>query len=228
MLKAAISKHQQEAGPSGIAGDLLLFKKGTYERGRDKIEVPIGTTFRPNPFEFWHGWQKFKDGGVAGLQLCRFYEGLPASRNDLDDLEESEWEDERDPWQENYRIVMKDEFGDLVTFSTISYGGKLAWEELLEAYRADISDLWPVVAAKVVYYDTKMYRHIPRPHFEIVAWNEPWAAAPANLLPATPATSQIEAPKPSSKTKEGAGGFFDEEEGSRKSFEEELDAEIQF
>ena len=167
--------------------------------------MPCGTLFKPNPYEFWWGWQKFKDGGVAGLQLCRFFEGKPCSRNELDDLEESQWKGRgrRDPWSENYRIVMQDEAGELVTFSTNSYGGKLAWEELLESYRADIEhpDLWPVVAAQVGYYDTRDYKRIPKPHFDIVAWDEPWAP-PVPLLPAQP--KPIEGPKASSRKPPGS------------------------
>jgi hypothetical protein len=189
---------------------LLVFKKGSYERGRNKDEVPLGTRFRPNPWEFWHGWQRFEDGAVADLKICRFFQGEPCSR---DELSEGEWE-------ENYRIVMMDEFGELVTFSTLSYGGKLAWEELLEAYRADIEhpDLWPVVVVKCAYYDTKTYKRIPRPHFEIVGWDKPWAE-PIGVLPAPDKLKTIEGPKPSSKKAEGTGENF---------FDDELDDEIRF
>ena len=143
----------------------------------DQVDVPCGTLFKPNPYEFWWGWQKFKDGAVAGLQLCRFFEGKPCSRNELDDLEENQWQEDRDPWSENYRIVMQDEAGELVTFSTNSYGGKLAWEELLESYRSDIEhpDLWPVVAAQVGYYDTRDLISAFPLTLTSLAWDEPWA-----------------------------------------------------
>jgi hypothetical protein len=128
LLKSAIRKHQRENMPIGITGEMLLFKQGVWTRGRDKLEVPDGTCFKPNPFEFWHGWQRFEDGHIAGLDLCRFFEGEPG-----DPPDEAQREDGESAWQLNWRIVLKDEQDNLLTFSTTSNGGRLAWDELLEA-----------------------------------------------------------------------------------------------
>jgi hypothetical protein len=197
ILKSAIQKHQQESTPTGT-GEMLLFKRGVWTRGRDKLEVPEGTRFKPNPFEFWHGWQRFEDGHVAGLNLRRFFEGAPGDPPD-----------EEDGWQRNWRIVMQDEQANLLTFSTTSFGGKLAWDELLEAYGSDTehAELWPVVAVRTCYYDTKQYKHVPRPTFEIVSWAEPWASPSGTLPEPNTEAKAIEAPKVKKAAKAGKAEF---------------------
>ena len=86
---------------------------------QDKTFVPNGTRFRPNPWEFWHGSQKFEGGRVAHLKICRVTEGQPPSRNELGDLDETLWEGGKDPWQMNSRFVAQEMHGELVTFSTL-------------------------------------------------------------------------------------------------------------
>ena len=178
-LKGAIQQYQKENIASGVAGELLLFKKGQWTRGSGKEEVPEGTIFRPHMHEFWHGWQKFEGGHVAGLNICRFYEGKPCLRDALDANDPEQWDDPaRDPWQPNWRIVMQDEEKNIVTFSTSSYGGKQAWEDLLNVYYKDREheDMWPVVENRTEYFDTREYKRIPKPTFRVIYWQEPWAS----------------------------------------------------
>jgi hypothetical protein len=217
VLKAWIAQHRknQEADMAqGIAGDLMLFKKGLWSRGKNKTEVPAGTLFKPNPFEFWHGWQRFEDGHVADLDICRFYDGEPAKPVDADE--------EGSGWEPNWRIIMQDEDGKLITFSSVAVGGKIAFEELLEAYRTDTehSGLWPVVAIRTTHYDTRERKEIARPSFEIVDWIEPWAEPPSDL-PALNGGEQaaIEGPKASQEETKKA---------PRRNFNEELDDEIPY
>jgi hypothetical protein len=226
MLKAAIGKHLQECQMTdGIAGDLVTFKKGDFVRGPDKTPVPKGTRFRPNPWEFWWGWQNFEGGRVAGLKLCRVTEGQPPSRNELGDLDETLWEADRDPWQMNSRFVAQDMQGQLVTFSTQSSGGQRACKDLLKAYFADRDhpDEWPVVEIGTGYFTSNEYGQIAKPVFTIVDWVEPWAPPSGNLLTLPASTDgkggngtakALEAPK--AKTSEAP------------SFESELDDEMPF
>ena len=160
--------------------------------------MPEGTRFTLDPFEFLHGWQKFEDRRVVDLELCRFFEGKPGDSPD-DDA----------GWQRNWRIVLKDEQDSLLTFSTTSYGGKLAWQELLEAYSDDTEhgEAWPVVAVRTEYYDTKEHKGIARPVFEIVAWAEPWAS-PSGVLPGPDA--EAEAPKAKKKAAKAEKAVYDE------------------
>lgn len=203
MLKAAIGKNLQACEMTdGIAGDLLLFAKGKYTRGQDKTLVPAGTRFRPNPWEFWWGWQKYENRRVTGLRLCRVTEGQPPSRNDLGDLDEAMWEDPaRDPWAENRRFVALDENGGLVTFSANSAGGRKACHDLLKAFFQDVlhEGQWPVVSLGVGYFTSPEYGQIAKPAFNIVAWDEPWAEPSGDLLALQAATNgtakAIEAPK---------------------------------
>jgi hypothetical protein len=52
-----------------------------------------------------------------------------------------------------------------------------------------------VVAVRTRYYDTKQYKHVPRPAFEIVSWAEPWTS-PSGVLPEPEIeTKAVKAPK---------------------------------
>ena len=133
-------------------------------------------------------------------------------RNDLGDLDESQWEDGRDPWQMNDRIIMQDMEGGLVTFSTQSTGGRRACDDLLNLYfkDKDHEDLWPVVKIGTTYFNSREYGSIAKPAFTIVGWDEPWAEPSGDLLADT---KKIEAPR---------------ETPEAPSFERELDDEIPF
>ena len=200
MLKAAIGAHLQKCQMTdGVAGDLLLFKKGIWTRGQDKTPVPAGTRIRPNMLEHWHGWQKYENKKVTGLKLVRVTEGEMPLRNNLGDLDEEYWENpEQDPWTENRRFVAMDEDGGLLTFSTNSSGGIWACKDLLKAYFQDRlhDDQWPVVALGVGHFTSPEYGSIPKPVFNIVDWDRPWGDLTALTAPGGGnGAKAIEAPK---------------------------------
>jgi hypothetical protein len=199
-LKAAIGKHLQECQmANGIAGDLLVFRKGIFERGPDKTPVPEGTRFRPNPWEFWHGWQKFQDGHIAGLVLCRVTEGKPPLRDTLGDLDESLWKDGRDPWQPNWRFIMQDMAGALLTFSTQSSGGQRAYEDLLNAYFTDKhhENQWPVVTVGTAHLTAgSMAGSRSRPSPSLIGQNRgPSRAAACSPYPHRPTATVATVPQ---------------------------------
>ena len=125
---------------SAIAGDLLLYRKGEWSRGEDDRPVPLGTRLLVNRVEIWEGWVRWWDGNPAEFRISRLIDNAPKlAREDLGLTDETLWPansdgKSRDPWQPVYRIVMRDQEGVLLTFSTSSWGGRKAVAKLCRDY----------------------------------------------------------------------------------------------
>jgi hypothetical protein len=120
----------------------------------------------------------------------------PPEREDLDDLEKGNWPEgidgnPADPWSLQYLLPLeKTSDGEVVIFTTSSIGGRRAVADLCAAYakrKAKIASCGqPIVKLAKAEMPTKRFGRVPRPHFEIVGWDDPlstFAAAPPPIAP---------------------------------------------
>jgi hypothetical protein len=190
---AACAAYAAETQASGIAGDILLCKKGVWVRGEHKDTVPAGDLFLANMPEIHRGSTRWDDNKPVEHRVVRIGDGHPPGRNELGHHDESKWEigndgKLKDPWTPTDRMVMR-EAGDvelsLLTFITSSFGGRKALGNLCREYanRAEkYKDHLPVVRLGKGAWQHKKHGDIPVPVFEVVGW-EPWdvdKAAPAD------------------------------------------------
>ena len=176
---------------SAMVGDLITFAKGKWRRGEGKEPVPEGARFLCNMEEIWTGWIRWFDGKAVEHRIGRLIDFPPRlSREDLGHLDESKWETDpsgnlRDPWAQTDRMVMRDENGELCTFSTSSVGGRHAISKLCKSFDTGSSKhdgYWPVVVLEVETYQHHVYGEIMKPRFKIVDW-QPWDEAQAQKEP---------------------------------------------
>jgi hypothetical protein len=160
---------------------LLKFKKGTYEC--DNAEVPYGTEYTAHCVGWTKAWIKFIDSKVVERKMYRVAEGKRVpDREELDDQDMNEWpkgpdgKTPSDPWVYQHLLPMEDKNGDLVVFATSSIGGKRAVADLCKSYarrvnRTGHSDS-PIIKLSAAVMPTKSWGDVPRPHFEIIGWDE--------------------------------------------------------
>lgn len=186
---------------SAIAGDLLRFVKGEFQRGPDKQPVDVNLLLLCNMKEVWTGWVRYFGGQVVETLIGRlidFHE--PQRREELGHLDKNLWETDAsgtplDPWSPTDRMIMR-EMGSLklLTFSTSSAGGRKALARLCQefdnAYEKH-DGLWPVVLLDSYTYDHPNYGPIWNPRFTIADW-APWEGGTGNGNAAEPGA--IEAP----------------------------------
>ena len=107
----------------------------------------------------------------------------PPEREDLDDLEKDNWPEgidgtPADPWSLQYLLPLeKISDGEVVIFTTSSFGGRRAVADLCAAYAKrktkTASCGQPIVKLGKAEMPTKKFGRVPRPLFEIVAWDDP-------------------------------------------------------
>ena len=112
----------------------------------------------------------------------------PPEREDLDDLEKDNWPEgidgkPADPWSLQYLLPLERvSDGEVVIFTTSSFGGRRAVADLCAAYAKrttkSASCGQPIVKLAKTEMPTKKFGRVPRPHFEIVGWDDP-ASEPA-------------------------------------------------
>ena len=102
------------------------------------------------------------------------------AREDLGLMDETLWETDQDgkprsPWQPVYRVVMRDQAGKLLTFSTSSWGGKKAVAKLCRdydrSYQKHRCGEFPVVELGSKNRQSHERGIIKEPEFTIVAWD---------------------------------------------------------
>jgi hypothetical protein len=174
---------------------LLKFRKGQYFIGEEL--VPLGTEYIAHAKAWVKCWIKFVDGKVAERKVYRVALGeRPPEREDLDDLEKDNWPERidgnpADPWVLQYLLPLeKPSDGEVVIFTTPSVGGRQAVADLCKAYakRAEKNANCgqPIVKLAEAEMPTKKFGRVPRPHFEIVGWDDPrsaFAEAPPPIAP---------------------------------------------
>jgi hypothetical protein len=183
MMVELLRQRVQENQSVAIVGDLLLYKKGDWSRGTEKREVPLGTRFTANLDQLWIGWVKYSDGRIVDARFGRLTAGYKRpSRQELGDSDPDLWETDRngdpvDPWVKSDRLIMRDEKGELVTFSTHSVGGRDAIDDLLMYYVDHCyahPGMWPVVELGSVTYQHRDYGPTKKPEFVQVDWAPMW------------------------------------------------------
>jgi hypothetical protein len=161
---------------------LLKFKKGAYFIGEEL--VPLGTEYIAHAKAWVKCWIKFVDGKVAERKVYRVALGeRPPEREDLDDLDKDNWPEgidgnPADPWSLQYLIPLeKTSDGEVVIFTTSSFGGRRAVADLCGAYAKrttkSASCGQPIVKLAKAEMPTKKFGTVPRPQFDIVGWDEP-------------------------------------------------------
>jgi hypothetical protein len=161
---------------------LLKFKKGEYFIGDD--EVLLGTEYIAHAIAWTKCWIKFVDGDVVERHVYRVAKNeRPPEREDLDDLDKDNWPagldgHPADPWSYQYLLPFESiETGEIVIFTTSSFGGRRAVGDVCTAWAKRSKKAphcgQPIIKLDVVDMPTKKFGKVPRPHFEIVGWDEP-------------------------------------------------------
>ena len=118
---------------------LLKFRKGDFFIGEEL--VPLGTKYIAHAIGWTKCWIKFVEDEVAERKTYRVALGeQPPEREDLDDLEKDNWPEgidgkPADPWSLQYLLPLeKISDGEVVIFTTSSFGGRRAVADLCTAY----------------------------------------------------------------------------------------------
>src|SRR2546426_814486 len=120
--------HRETSGKVWV-GTLLKFVKGDFFAGEDNDEVELGTRFVAMMPGLLNGWIKWEDGHPVTHEMGLVIEGFKAAkRDDLGDLDKSQWEEkDRDPWQRgNYVAFVDAKTKEVYTFASGSKGGRSA------------------------------------------------------------------------------------------------------
>ena len=169
---------------------LLKFRKGEYFIGEEP--VPLGTQYMAHAIGWTKCWIKFVDDEVVERKVYRVALGeRPPEREDLDDLEKDNWPEgidgnPADPWSLQYLLPLeKTSDGEVVIFTTSSFGGRRAVADLCTAYAKRKTKSancgQPIVKLAKAEMPTKKFGRVPRPLFEIVGWGDP--ASDLNEMP---------------------------------------------
>jgi len=157
---------------------LLKFKKGKFFVMDD--EVALGTEFICHASQLTIGWVKFVNNKVADRKMGRAAERFaPPERDELGDMDKSEWEyrdgEAVDPWTFQHLLPLEHtETGEVYVFTTSSIGGRIATEQVVQAYAKRLrhtgSRSLPTIRLVVTEMKSKKYGDVPRPHFEVIGW----------------------------------------------------------
>jgi hypothetical protein len=174
---------QEDAGFEKI----LKFKKGEYFVGEE--EILLGSEYLAHVVGWTKCWIKFVDGEVAERKIYPVAKGArPPDREDLDDLDESKWEEgldgkPADPWVYQYLLPLENRSnGELVIFVTSSFGGRRAVADLCQLYTRRTQKMGPgqpIIKLAKAEMPTKKFGKVPRPLFEVIGWdNNPVESSP--------------------------------------------------
>jgi hypothetical protein len=169
------------ASRAHIVGNLLRFTKhGEYKSGQDQETIEEGTRMLAYMPSMKRGWVKWVDQAPEQHLVGLVIEGYrPPNREDLGDMDESEWGELNgkpiDPWQKVNYLTMCDGSGQLYTFATSSKGGLSAVGELSDAYakrRRMKPDEIPMIELYARSYNHKDYGETFAPSLKIIGWSK--------------------------------------------------------
>jgi hypothetical protein len=160
---------------------MLKFKKGIYYC--DGEEIALGTKLIAHCVGWTKTWVHFVDQKVIERKIYRVARGEKApERDQLPDNDQSKWPIginrlPADPWVYQYLLPLEDPHTEEVRiFVGSSFGGRRAVADLCAAYsrRAvkNKSSGQPIITLQTLMMPTKNYGDVPRPHFEIVGWDD--------------------------------------------------------
>jgi hypothetical protein len=159
--------------------------------------VPLGTHYVAHANQLTYCWIKFRNNEVLDRRMGKAVEKwIPPERDELDDKDPATWEigkdgKPKDPWCFQHLLPFEHlESGEVVIFTTTSVGGKIATEELVRDYARRLkrkgTRALPIVKLASKDMPTKLYGDVPRPHFEIVGWEDTGDAPTAAVNPRGP------------------------------------------
>jgi hypothetical protein len=164
---------------------MLKFKKGEY--WCDGVEVDLGTKLVAHCVGWTKTWVHFVDQKVVDRKVYRVARRERApERDQLPDNDQSKWpiginKQPADPWVYQYLLPMEDPAtGEVRIFVGSSFGGRRAVADLCTAYSRRAEKLkaagkvcgQPIIALQMLMMPTKNFGDVPRPHFEIVGWDD--------------------------------------------------------
>jgi hypothetical protein len=168
-----------------IKGTLLKFADRRWTTGKEGTEVKKGTALVALSTAI--GWVKWANGKRIEYRMRQEGRRLP-NRNELGDLDDSEWEvgpdgNPKDPWQLTRFVYLVDPItAELYTFSISSWGGRQAVADLgeqIQRMRCGRPGAVPVVELDVAPMPTK-FGIKSKPFFKVIDWRggEPRAIEP--------------------------------------------------
>jgi hypothetical protein len=187
---------------------------GEYRRtGKTNTVAMNHQKFACDPVDAMTGYQKFEKK-VPIYHIGRVADGYqPPPREELGDLNESNWENGKDPWVRIDLLPFWDEESqEVLLFSAASRGSRDAVAHLVEAYINNVGvhpeDLnkVPLVKLEADSYVNKHGKRIFVPVLAILDWIERPAAVrrilppPPKMLELTAVPTAVPAPSPSNTT----------------------------
>jgi hypothetical protein len=154
---------------------ILKFKADHYHIRNEPVE--LGTRYFAHPGNWERQWIRFDDHKVTERIRVKVSSKKPLpGRNTLSDpqLEDTD----RDPWTLQNVIPFENvETGELVTFTSSTYGGKMAIEEMVKAYAKAVlggkARGLPIIELQISSFRSSFDSDVPRPSFPIVDWENP-------------------------------------------------------
>jgi hypothetical protein len=158
-----------------IKGTLLKFADWNWTKGTEGTNVEKSTALVA--LSTVAAWVRWVDGKPVEYRMRQPGEQLP-DRDELGDLDESAWEqgpdgNPKDPWQNTRFVYLIDPVSaEAYTFSTSSWGGRQAVNDLAEAIqrmRYGRPGASPVVELHAAPMTTKWGKK-SKPFFKVVDW----------------------------------------------------------
>lgn len=148
----------------------------------NKEVVPLGTEYFAHVTAWMKVWIKFVDGELVDRKLYRVAHGeKPPEREELDDTDKIGEKD--DPWVLQHLVPFENmSTGEVVIFTTKSFGGRRAVSDLCSAYarRALAGQTGqPLIQLATGLMPSRKYGDVPCPKFKIVGWEGTAEATPA-------------------------------------------------
>jgi hypothetical protein len=179
----------------GIPFLRLVKGSGLFVYGPNDIEVEEGSLWAINPLSMQIGFIAWKSGKPVGKRMKPILEGNPLTRADLTEVGAD--------WDENvsFRLVCihGEDKGTEVEYQANSYGGRKAFSDLIEAFKAQVDTdpdhIVPVVDLISTSYTHSEFGKVHNPVFEIKKWMAMDAGA-AEAEPAGEPEGQPEVSQP--------------------------------
>jgi hypothetical protein len=175
----------------------LKFKKGIYYLNADKVDAAfLERRFFAYCGDWRRGWRRWEGEKVIDDRMVRVADDPtdPCPREELGDTDQTKWEpaadDEiRDPWCLENQLPVEDiETGERFIIATPSAGGGIAVAVLCGRWasnrRKKLDKGLPIIKLCAGTFSTKKYKDVPKPEFEIVAWeNDDAPDEPVDITP---------------------------------------------
>jgi len=159
-----------------IKGTLLKYSDWKWTKGKENIEVKEDISFVA--LATAAGWVKWHDGKPSGEPLTRQPGKKLPERDELGDLDKTEWElgpdgQPKDPWQNTRFVYLVDPISaEAYTFVTASWGGRQAVNDLadqIQRVRYRNPGASPLVELHAEPWMTKFGRK-SKPFFKVIGW----------------------------------------------------------